>query len=88
MYKVGDMVQIRRDLELESGYLRITGLAINSTMVQFRGGSAKIISRSGVPPGRKYKLDIDKGCYTWDDEMFEAPIKHNASELYSLWEGC
>lgn len=62
--KVGDKVQIRKDLE-EDTYCG--GIYLDSTMTIYNGKEAEIVKIEDS----QYILNIDDGYSYWSDEMFE-----------------
>lgn len=74
-FKVGDKVKIREDLKADKMYGYIYFV---SCMKKYKGKTATITTVTG----RTYSLDIDKGGYNWDVEMFEK-VEITRSELQS-----
>lgn len=70
MYKVGDMVKIRKDLVVNEAY----GAAVfTCNMVKYQGKCAKITDYVG---GIEYRIDIDDENWNWTKEMLE-PVCDN-----------
>lgn len=66
MYKVGDKVKIREDLEVDKKY---NELFFIKDMEQYKGKIATITRIS--PVQHSYNIDIDDGDWCWTDDMFE-----------------
>lgn len=67
MFKVGDKVRIRNDLEV--GIMYNIRIDFSDGMVEFRGKEATVVD---VDEDGDYLLDIDNREYFWCDEMLEA----------------
>lgn len=76
VFKVGDVVTIRKDLyngqsidfDEEDGRYGVDGEVVMSDMLQFRGKKATIID---IDRDGEYILDIDNGEWYWVHLMFE-----------------
>lgn len=68
--KVGDKVQIRKDLE--NG--RYGNDAVSGSMTNYRGKITTITHIVHVGSYDEYKVEIDGSYYCWTDEMFEDTI--------------
>lgn len=72
MYKVGDKVKIREDLEIDERY---NELFFVKDMEKYKGKIATITRVS--PIQRSYDIDIDDGEWSWADDMLKACINNN-----------
>lgn len=72
MYKVGDKVKIREDLEVFKKY---NELFFVKEMEEYKGKIATITRVS--PIQRSYDIDIDDGDWSWTDDMLKACINDN-----------
>lgn len=72
MYKVGDKVKIREDLEV---YKKYNELFFVKEMEEYKGKTATITRVS--PIQRSYDIDIDDGDWSWADDMLKACINNN-----------
>lgn len=72
MYKVGDKVKIREDLEVDKRY---NELFFIKDMEEYKGKIATITRVS--PVNRSYEIDIDDSDWSWTDDMFKPYINNN-----------
>lgn len=72
MYKVGDKVKIREDLEVDERY---NELFFVKDMEKYKGKIATITRLS--PVQHSYDIDIDDGDWCWTDDMLKACINNN-----------
>lgn len=77
MFKVGDKVRIREDLEAGKVY---GGVNFISLMREFLG---KEVTITDVSYGGNFLLDIDEDRFFWSTEMFE-PKTDSGSEVLEL----
>jgi len=63
IYKIGDKVMIKKDLNTNN----TSPLSVNEDMVIYAGCIAKILKKNG----NIYSLDIDNKDWSWDHLMFE-----------------
>lgn len=69
MYKKGDIVKIRGDLQ--RGFVH-NNCVVNYVMVDYKNKLAKILRVYNGSQGYYYALDIDNSTYFWSAEMFES----------------
>ena len=73
--KVGDVVQIRENLDILEDYCMFHNEDINdcvtANMKRYGGEITKIVE---VTSWGKYRLKIDDGEHNWTDEMLDAKI--------------
>lgn len=67
MYKIGDKVKIREDLNLKTDEY----YGVIDAMLKHKGKVAEIIYCKCSYCCTLYKLDIDYGIYWWSEKMFE-----------------
>jgi hypothetical protein len=72
MYKVGDKVKIREDLEVDKRY---NELFFIKDMEEYKGKIATITRVS--PVNRSYEIDIDDSDWSWTDDMLKPYINNN-----------
>ena len=72
MYKVGDKVKIREDLEVNKKY---NELFFIKDMEEYKGKTATITRLS--PIDHSYDIDIDDGDWSWTDDMLKTCINNN-----------
>lgn len=72
MYKVGDKVKIREDLEVDKRY---NELFFVKDMEKYKGKIATITRLS--PVQHSYDIDIDDGDWCWTDDMLKTCINNN-----------
>jgi len=65
IYKIGDKVMIKKDLNTNNQ----SPLSVNEDMVFYAGKTAIIIKCINL--AKSYKLDVDDGEWSWDHLMFE-----------------
>lgn len=75
-YKIGDTVKIKSidwycDNKDSFGKVVLSDTTFICDMVRYCGMFAKIIAIKDVVKGTVYSIDIDKGYWSWTDEMFE-----------------
>lgn len=63
LYKVGDIVVINPEIKITH-----KGRQVVSDMIQYAGKTAEITQVLGR--ANCYRIDIDKGCWNWQDFMF------------------
>ena len=72
MYKIGDKVKIREDLEVNKSY---NELFFVKDMEKYKGKIATITRVS--PVTHSYEIDIDDNDWCWTDDMFKTCINNN-----------
>lgn len=72
MYKVGDKVKIREDLEVDKKY---NELFFVKEMEEYKGKIATITRVS--PIQHSYEIDIDDSDWCWTDDMLKTCINNN-----------
>lgn len=72
MYKIGDKVKIREDLEVDKRY---NELFFVKDMEKYKGKIATITRLS--PVQHSYDIDIDDGDWCWTDDMLKTCINNN-----------
>jgi hypothetical protein len=76
MYKVGDKVKIREDLEVDKEY---NGLSFVKDMEKYKG---KIATITEIPlVQHSYKIDIDNSAWYWIDDMLKPYIVMTVEDL-------
>lgn len=70
MYKVGDMVKIRKDLVVGEKYGKSFFVKY---MEEYQG---KYVEITNQVSGTRYRIDVDMGTWNWTKEMFE-PVCNN-----------
>ena len=74
MYKIGDKVQIKKNLSVKDGTIKCS---ITEEMERFRGKKAEI-KRVNIRQGKRfYLIDVDYMYWTWVDEFFEPRKERN-----------
>lgn len=71
MYKIGDKVKIRTDLEIYKSYSN--GYSFIPEMDTYRG---KIATITNISPN-SYLIDLDNEAWAWVDDMFETKYSYN-----------
>lgn len=82
IYKVGDKVRIRKDLNINTS----DRVIIVRDMMKYTGSVATIVRRTGC----SYQIDIDNEKYFWCDDLFEDYVKKKINvgdTVYYLFEG-
>lgn len=72
MYKIGDKVKIREDLEVDKRY---NELFFVKDMKEYKGKIATITRVS--PVKHSYEIDIDDSDWCWTDDMLKPYINNN-----------
>lgn len=70
-FDVGKIVRIKADLIIDKDYFMDNGTDFDSfapDMAEYRGNKAIITEITSCD---EYHVDIDKGQWSWTDEMFE-----------------
>lgn len=75
MFKVGDKIRVREDLEVGKVY---GGVNFISLMREFLGKEATI---TDVSYGGNFLLDIDEDRFFWSTEMFESKTDSGSEVL-------
>ena len=68
-YKVGDKVLVRKDLEHDKRY---SDVRFDKDMEKYKGAQATITEVD--KKFKVYRIDLDKGFFSWGDDMFEGPV--------------